>query len=104
MNQILEPTKEEVNKILKLFEKRSFEELNITLKEIVNRYPRGSTAWLFLGMHLGQINRLDEAEKALYSLNKWIHFFTDLMKISFMLGIISSKPTVSTWLDKFFMI
>ena len=65
MNQILEPTKEEVNKILKLFEKRSFEELNITLKEIVNRYPRGSTAWLFLGMYLGQINRLDEAEKAL---------------------------------------
>ena len=65
MNEITEPSKEEVNKILGLFEKRSFEELDITLMEIINRYPRGSTAWLFLGMYLGQINRLDDAEKAL---------------------------------------
>ena len=63
MNQNTEPSKEQVYEVLKLFEKRSFKELNITLEKMINLYPNGSSTWLFVGMYNSQINKLDDAEK-----------------------------------------
>ena len=64
MNQNTEPSKEQVYKILKLFEKRSFEELSIALEEMINLYPDGSSTWLFVGMYYSQINKLNDAENS----------------------------------------
>jgi len=50
--------------ILKLFEKRSFEELSIALEEMINLYPDGSSTWLFVGMYYSQINKLNDAENS----------------------------------------